>query len=128
MLGNSAKSASAVTLLKPASAADTAAATGLGVAIGQYEGDLMITQHVGVVTAGSITGKLQECDDAAGTNAVDITGAVFTAVTTANDDPNIQKITVDSNSLSKNYLRYVGTIVTGPAILGVELHSRPKYL
>lgn len=127
MLANSGKAASVVSLLAPVDAANTTAATGTGVLFSQYEGDLMITQTVGVVTAGQIAGKLQECDDDAGTGAADISGATFTAVTTSND-PLVQKITVDSGSLSKAYIRYVGTITTGPAAVAVVMHARPKYL
>ena len=130
MLANSAKSATAVTLLKPASAADTAAATGTGVLVAEYEGDLMVTQHVGVVTAGSIAGKLQACSAADGTGAEDITGATFTSVTTSNDDPNIQKIWISADSMpaAKPYLRYIGTITTGPAVVSVQMHARKKYI
>lgn len=127
MLGNSGKAASVVSLLDPANAANTAAATGTGVVFAQYEGDLMITQTVGVVTGGSIAGKLQECDDSGGTGAADISGATFTSISTAND-PAVQKIVVDSNSLSKPYIRYVGTVTTGPAYVSVVMHARPKYL
>ncbi len=127
MLGNSAKAAETITLVKPQSAANTTAATSAGVDITKYEGDLLIVQHVGAIT-GTIDGKLQVCDDAGGTNPVDITGAVFTQVTTANDDPNIQVLVIDSNSLAKKFIRYVGTIVTGPSLVSVTLTSRPKYL
>lgn len=129
MLANSAKSATAVTLLAPVDAANTTAATGTGVLVAEYEGDLMITSSVGVVTAGSIAGKLQACSAADGTGAEDITGATFTTVTTSND-PLIQKITLDSNTMpaAKPYLRYIGTVTTGPAAVSVVLHARKKYI
>jgi hypothetical protein len=126
MLANQGQACELVSLLTAASAADTAAATGTGVDISKYEGDLMVSQIVGVIT-GTLNGKLQQCDDAGGTGAADITGATFTEVTTSNDNPNVQKITVPAGSLTKPFLRYVGTIVTGPAIVGVVLHSHPKY-
>jgi hypothetical protein len=129
MLANSGKSASAVTLLAPVDAADTTAATGTAVDIRPYEGDLMVTSSVGVVTAGSIAGKLQACSDAGGTGAEDITGATFTTVTTAND-PLVQKITVSSDGLpaAKPFLRYIGTVTTGPSAVSVVMHARPKYI
>jgi hypothetical protein len=126
MLANQGQACELVSLLTAASAADTAAATGTGVDISKYEGDLMVSQIVGVIT-GTLNGKLQECDDAGGTGAADITGATFTEVTTSNDNPNVQKITVPAGSLTKPFLRYVGTIATGPSIVGVVLHSHPKY-
>lgn len=127
MLENSAKSAEIVSLIKPVSAANTSAATSAGVDISKYEGDLMIIQHTAAIT-GTLDGKLQVCDDAGGTNPVDVTGATFTQVTTANDDPNIQKLVWDSGSFAKPFIRYVGTIGTGPSLMSVSLVSRPKYL
>lgn len=129
MLANSGKAAAAVTLLAPANAANTAGATGLGVDIRPYEGDLMVTSSVGVVTGGTIAGKLQACSAADGTGAEDITGATFTTVSTSND-PLIEKITVSCDALpaAKPFLRYIGTVVTGPAQVSVVLHARPKYL
>jgi hypothetical protein len=129
MLGNSGKSAAVVSLLTAGSKAATANATGTGVLVNQYEGDLMITQVVGAIT-GTLDGKLQVCSDAGGTGAEDITGATFVQVTTSNDDPNVQKITIDSGSLpaAKPYLRYIGTVGTGPSVVGVTLHARPKYI
>lgn len=127
MLGNEAQACSVVSLLTPGSKAATANATGTGVLVAEYEGDLMITQHVGAIT-GTLDGKLQQCDDSGGTGAADISGATFAQVTTSNDDPNIQKITIPAGSLTKPYLRYVGTIGTGPSIVGVQLHARSKYV
>lgn len=126
MLANQGQAAEPVNLLTVGSKANTAAATGSGVDIRKYEGDLMVTQLVGSIT-GTLDGKLQQCDDAGGTNAEDIAGATFTQVTTANDDPNVQKITVPAGALTRNFLRYVGTIVTGPSLVGVSLHAHPKY-
>lgn len=127
MLNNSAKSAEVITLVKPQSAANTAAATSAGVDITKYEGDLLITLHVGAIT-GTVDGKLQVCDDAGGTNPVDVSGATFTQVTTANDDPFIQKLVWDSGSFAKPFIRFVGTIATGPALISVTLTGRPKYI
>jgi hypothetical protein len=128
MLANQAQACELQSLLTAASAANTAAATGTAIDISKYEGDLMVTQVVGVLT-GTLDGKLQSCDDSGGTNAADISGAAFAQVTTSNDNPNVQKITVPAGSLpaGQKFLRYVGTIVTGPAIVGVVLHSHPKY-
>jgi hypothetical protein len=122
MRNNQAQACTAVVLLAPASAANTAAATGTGVAVTGIEGDLLFTQHLGALT-GSITGKIQECDDAGGTGAADITGATFTAATGAG----IQKITVPRKAVTKAYVRYVGTIVTGPAIASASMHATAKY-
>jgi hypothetical protein len=128
MLANQAQACELITLLGNGSKAATANATGTAVDVSKYEGDIMVTQVVGAIT-GTLDGKLQACSDAGGTGAEDITGAVFAQVTTSNDDPNNQKITIPAGSLpaAKPFLRYVGTIVTGPSVVGVVAHSHPKY-
>lgn len=125
MLNSEAQGSTSAVLLASVSAANTAAATGAVTDIAAYEGHLVIVQNVGVVTGGSITGKIQTGDDAGGSDMADVTGATFTAVTTSND-PLTEKITVECNKLKK-YIRYVGTIVTGPAVVGVALVGKPKY-
>lgn len=110
-------------LLNPASAANTAAATGAWLDVRKYEGDLVITQQIGAVT-GSIDGKIQDATDGSGTGSADVTGAVFAQVTSAN---NVQRITIPAGAV-RGWIRYVGTIVTGPALTAVSLLSRPKYV
>jgi hypothetical protein len=114
-------------LLAPASAANTAAATsgnGFWIDLQPFEGDILVTQSVGAVTAGSITGRLQCADDANGTNAVDIAGAIFPLVNTANS---VLSLSLNSKSTAKRFVGYVGTIVTGPALVGVTAHGVKKY-
>lgn len=120
-----ANSASAVSVLEPADAADTAGATSAWISVANYEGFLVFTQHVGVVTAGSITGKIQHATDGSGTGAADVTGAAFTAVTTSNDHPNVQKVIVECNAIGP-YIAYVGTVDTGPALVGVTMLATAK--
>lgn len=122
MLNNQAGACTASVLLAPVSAANTAAATGTGIAVSGYECDLMFTQNVGAVT-GSITGKIQECDNAGGSGAADIAGATFTAASAAG----IQKIAVPRKAVTKAFVRYVGTVATGPALVSVTMHSTAKY-
>ncbi len=81
-----------------------------------------MTQNIGAVT-GSITGRLQSATDANGTGAGDITGYTFTAVTTAN---NRQTIVVDPKKVVGGFLGYVGTIVTGPALVCVTTAGKRK--
>lgn len=116
---NNAKGLTTSQLIAAVSAANTAAATSLGVDISEYEGVITVTQNVGVVTAGSITGKLVTSDASDLSGAVDVTGGGFTAVTTAND-PAAQSVTVACSAL-KTYIGYVGTIATGPAVVGVTM-------
>lgn len=116
-----------VNLLPAVDAANTAAATGSGVPISAYEGFLEITQNIGTVTGGSISGKIQECDDTAGNNPVDVTGATFTQITTSND-PATQMIRVPLGLITKSHIRYIGTIATGPAAVGVTMRAKAKYI
>lgn len=127
-LGNHlAQALASLSLLTPGSKANTAAATGTAVDVRPYEGDLIVTQHVGAIT-GTLDGALQQCDDAGGTNAEALSpAAAFAQVTTANDDPNIQKLCIPAGSLTRPFLRYIGTIGTGPSIVGVTLQAHPKY-
>jgi hypothetical protein len=113
-------------LLVPGAAANTAAATGAWVDISAYDGFIAFVQQVGVVTGGSITGKIQHADDGSGTNVADVTGGGFTAVTTAND-PASQKIVIPTNAL-KPFVRYLGTIATGPADVGVVAIATKQYV
>lgn len=116
-------------LLTPRSgAANTAGATGGWVSVHGSAGPvetIEITQIVGTVTAGSITGAIEHADDGSGTNAEAVPGASFAAVTTAND-PQSQTIALRAHAL-KPFFRYVGTIVTGPADVAVVARRVRKY-
>lgn len=114
-------------LIDSASAANTAAATsgsGKWLDVRTYEGDIIVTQQIGAVT-GSITGKLQSASDANGTGAADITGYTYTLVNSAN---NSQAIVVDAKKVVGGFIGYVGTIVTGPALVSVVALGQKKYV
>ena len=121
MLNNEGQAATATKMVNTVSAANTAAATSGWIDAREFEGDLVFLQYIGAVT-GSITGKIQDATDSSGTGAADVTGAAFTAVSAAND---LQKITVPAGSI-RGWVRYVGTIVTGPALTSVCMLARPK--
>lgn len=121
MLNNEAQAATPVRVIDPVSAANTAAATSGWIDVRQYEGDLAILQAVGAVT-GSIAGRIQDATDGSGTGAADVTGATFTTVSAAN---NAQEIAVSANAV-RGWIRYIGTVVTGPALVSVSLLARPK--
>lgn len=121
MLNNEGQASSITKLIDPASCANTAAATSGWVDVRFFEGDLVFTQQIGAVT-GSIVGRIQDATDSSGTGAANITGAEFTSVSSAN---NVQKITVPSHSV-RGWVRYVGTITTGPALVAAAVMARPK--
>jgi hypothetical protein len=89
----------------------------------EYEGDIIIIQDVGAVT-GSITGSIEDATDISGTANAALSGATFTAVSSAN---NLQKLVIPAGQ-PRGFIRYVGTIVTGPALCSVSLLSRKKYI
>lgn len=121
-----AKAATVTKILDPADHANTTAATSSYFAVSEYEGPLLFVQQVGVVTAGTIAGKIQHADDDSGTNVADVTGATFTSAGTSTDNV-AQGIVVQSGGL-KPYIRYVGTIATGPAVVGVTMVGVKKYV
>lgn len=126
MLGNEAQAAEATQLLVPGAKANTAAATSAWVDVRGYEGDLMFTSQVGAVTAGTVTPTIEDATDGSGTGAATVTPhqGAFTVVTTSND-PLTEKRTVSAGAV-RGWVRYVGTIATGPADAAVTLHARPK--
>lgn|SRR5574341_550726 len=122
MLGNEGQAATPVKLLDPVSAANTAAATSGWVDVRGAEGDLVFTNQVGALT-GSITWTIEHASDGSGTGAAAITpneGAY--AAGAANQT---QKRTVNASAVA-GWVRCVGTIVTGPALVGASLLYRPK--
>ncbi len=117
MMNSQASAATVASLLNPANAANTAAATtssGNWLDVRPYTGEIVVVQNIGVTT-GTITGKLQSASDNAGTSAADITGATFTAATAAG----VQKVVVDPRKVVGGFLGYVGTIATGPVQVSV---------
>lgn len=111
-------------LVDPASCANTAAATSAWVLVPvNSEGDIEFIQFIGAVT-GSIAGALQTADDGSGTNATTVTFNEG-ALTTVSSSNSIQKRSVNRSALNA-YVKYTGTIVTGPVLAGVLMLSRTK--
>lgn len=122
MLNNEAQAATSTKLLDPVSAANTAAATSGWVDVRALEGDIMFVNQVGALT-GSITWTIEDATDGSGTGAAAVTpneGAY--AAGAANQ---IQKRTVGAGAV-RGWVRCVGTIVTGPALVAVSIHGRSK--
>lgn len=109
-----------MTLLAAVSAANTAAATGSAVDLRGYEGAVEITQCKGAGT-GTLDGKIQDSADGS-TDWQDVTGATFTQAGTG---ANTQAIALNANSV-RRYIRYVGTIATGPQLVAVTAVGVPK--
>jgi hypothetical protein len=123
MLNGEAQVATPKILLSPVSAANTAAATSGWVDARDAEGDIMFINQVGSLT-GSITWTIETASDGSGTGAVAIVpleGAYAAGAATQ-----IQKRTLRAGSIL-GWVRCVGTIVTGPALVNVAIAYRSKY-
>ena len=111
--------ATTTTLLAAVSAANTAAATGTGVDLLDYEGPMLVTQNHGVST-GTLDGKIQ--DSADNSAFADVAGLTFTQSTTTVDT----KTLVIQSKQVRRYVRYLGTVVTGPQVVGVTMSGVKK--
>lgn len=123
MLHNQGQACEAVKLLDPVSAAATVNATSAWIDARKYEGDLVFKTQVGALT-GSITWTIEDATDGSGTGGAGIVpneGAF--AAGAANQ---IQKRTINASAV-RGWVRVVGTIVTGPALVAASLQSHPKY-
>ena len=114
--------AAVLTVLLPVSAANTAAATSTGIDLTDYEGVITIVQALGAGT-GSLFGKVQGSTDNSVWN--DLTGAQTGTIPSPGfNTTNLLSLHVDNVRTSVGlcrYIRYVGTITTGPVLVGVAL-------
>lgn len=102
-------------LLASVDAVNTAAATtATGLSTAGYTGYMIVTQNVGILDGGSLTGTV--ITSAASDLSDPTTIGTFTQVTTSTD-PAAQSISIPLTA-SKGYIGYVGTIVTGGALVG----------
>lgn len=123
MMHGQGQAALLVKLLDPISAAATANATSGWVDVRAAEGDIVFSNQVGALT-GSITWTIEDATDGSGTAAAGITpneGAY--AAGAANQ---AQKRTLNGSAV-RGWVRCVGTIVTGPALVAANIKYHPKY-
>lgn len=106
-------------LLAAASCANTAAATGTGVDLQDFEGPVVIIQNHGTGT-GTLDGKIQ--DSADNSSFADVAGATFAQSTTTAD---VKTLVLQSKQV-RRYIKYVGTVVTGPQVVGVTMTGVKK--
>jgi hypothetical protein len=124
MLANSGQSATIVKLLDPASAANTAAATSAWIDVRAAEGDVVFTNQVGALT-GSITWTIEDATDGSGTGAAAMTP--LDGAYSAGAANQVQKRSISANTC-RGWVRCVGTIVTGPALVAANIKYHPKYI
>lgn len=124
MINPSAKSTTQVQLLPSANAANTAQATGGWVDCRTAVGDIMVVLSTGAIT-GNMTPTFETAPFANGTGNVAVlpAGGNLALVSAAN---NIQKTWLDS-SQNLGWLKFIGTVATGPIVIGVSAHFHNKY-
>lgn len=124
MIGSSiSQGVSTLQLLASVDAAATAnASTTTGLDVTDYEGYLIVTQNVGILDGGTIVGSVITSD--ASNLSSPTTVGTFTSVSTSTD-PAAQSISVNLNAC-KQYIGYVGTIVTGGALVGCTAVGKKK--
>lgn len=111
-------------MLSAVSCANTAAATqGTGTDISAYEGVLYFVEEVGTIT-GTLAGKIITSAASNLSSPTDV--GTFTARTTSND--NAASVLAVNCSALKQYVGYVGTIGTGPALISVTVTGSLKYV
>lgn len=98
-----------------ASASQASTVTGAAVDLIDYDAPVAIVQSHGTGT-GTLDGKIQDSADGS-TGWADVTGAAFSQSTTTAD---VKVLALNPKSV-KRYIRYVGTIVTGPQNVAVAL-------
>ena len=106
-------------LLAAASCANTAAATGSGFDLQDYEGPMVIIQNHGTST-GTLDGKIQ--DSADNSSFADVAGLTFTQSATTAD---VKALAIQSKQV-RRYIKYVGTVGTGPQVVGVTITGVKK--
>lgn len=121
-------SLSVVSLLEPIDATATANATSGWIDCRNFEGDLAIIFHAGILDGGSVTWTAEHATDSSGTGntAITFNEGALTQVTTSNDNPNIQIRTFPARSIG-GWIKTIGTIVTGGALVATSLVGIKKY-
>ena len=112
-----------VKLLDPVSAAATVNATSGWVDVREAEGDIVFINQVGART-GTIIWTIEHASDGAGTGAAAITPNEGAYTTSGANE--IQSRSVNGSAVA-GWVRCVGTIGTGPALVAVSLKYHPKY-
>jgi hypothetical protein len=123
MLGNEAQVTVPAKLLDPVSAAATVNATSGWVDVRGIEGDVQVIAQVGALT-GSITWTVEDATDGAGSGGANFPGLNEGAFA-AGAANQTQKRTVKAKA-TRGFIRLVGTIVTGPALVAAAYQGRPK--
>src|SRR5262249_24496274 len=120
--------ASLVTVLASVSAANTAAATSAGVDLTTWEGIVYVTANVGAITGSFSALKVQGSVDNSVWNDLSSGGTMLSGSATANTSYGLP---VDARNVRTSaglcrYLRFIGTVTTGPVLVSVTLSGFKK--
>lgn len=121
MLGNEAQAAAILTVLAALSAANTAAATSSYIDCRGFEGDIEFVCNIGAIT-GSCTPSFEDATDSGGTGNAAILPNEALSAFVANT---ARKYTFNAKA-HRGFIRIIGTVVTGPTLIGVSRQGRPK--
>jgi hypothetical protein len=113
-------------VINPVSAANTAAATSAGIDTRGYEGDILLVLQVGVIT-GTLDFTFATADNSGMTSPVTIVpvGGAISQISTSNDVATY--VAVFPSTASLGWIQVIGTIVTGPALIGYSMVGLKKY-
>ena len=123
MMGKQGQAAEVTLALSPVSAANTAAATTLWIDVRHLEGDIVIEPLVGAFT-GSLQWTVEDATDGAGTGAAAVTPNEGAWPASSPDE--VVKRTINASAV-RGWIQVIGTIVTGPAVVGITISGHPKY-
>ena len=118
MIGHDAAAATITEVINSKSATNTSDATSGYIDVRTARGSVLFIQNCGLTT-GTIVGKIQGATDSTGGGVGDIAGATFTAST----GTGAKKCIVAASAAP--YMRYVGTVTTGPLQLSVVAMFHP---
>lgn len=97
------------------------ATNGGWVDITQAEGEVVVPIQIGAVT-GSVIVKVQDATDTSGTGAADLSGVTTASLSAANT---ATKLVFPAGS-SRQAVRVVATVTTGPVLVGASVGVVPK--
>lgn len=124
-LANQAQAETPLLMLASISCANTAAATSAWIAVAGYEGVVKIVISVGVIT-GTVDFTFSTNDAASdtGEDLIVPLGGALAQITTSNDVA-VYVANFDARVI-QGYLKVIGTVGTGPALLSYTLIGRKK--
>jgi hypothetical protein len=108
------------------SAANTAAATSGWIDVRGYEGDIAFEISQGIIT-GTVDWTFEDSPNSGGTSNVAIVpiGGNLAQITTANDDAIYTAVFPATQP--RGWMRIIGTVGTGPALIAVTIIGLKKY-